>query len=120
MLVNELEHFLLSPEDDAISILLFAETVCEEGGRKKFAVLETNQGIEVAEIGRLFEALQENLDRNYRELQEAIKYMKEKRSRLLETMERKQKLIVGAPEEIRKRVTQDVMVLEDKISRVEK
>ena len=46
--------------------------------------------------------------------------MKEKRSRLLETMERKQKLIVGAPEEIRKRVIQDVMVLEDKISQMEK
>ena len=43
---NELEYFLLSAEDDAISILSFAENACDEGGRKKFAVLETKRGIE--------------------------------------------------------------------------
>ena len=34
----------------------FAENACDEGGRKKFAVLETKRGIEVEEIGRFFEA----------------------------------------------------------------
>ena len=49
---------------------------------------------------------------------EAVEYMKEKRRTLLATMERKQKLMSEAPEEIRKRVLQDVMVLEDKFSEV--
>ena len=47
-------------------------------------------------------------------------YMKEKRSGLLKTVERKQKLMSGAPEEIWKTVLQDVVALEDKISEVEK
>ena len=58
--INELEHFLLNPEDDAISILSFAENACDEGGCKKFAVLGTKRGMEVAEVGRFFEALQEH------------------------------------------------------------
>ena len=32
--ISELEHFLLGPGDDAISILSFAENACGEGGRK--------------------------------------------------------------------------------------
>ena len=59
----------------------------------KFAVLETKRGPEVAEIRRFFNALQANQDRNYRELQDAIEYRKEKRRRPLETMDRKQKLM---------------------------
>ena len=60
---NELGHFLLSPGDDAISILSSAGNACDEGGRKMFAVLGTKRGKEVAEIGRLSEALQDNHDR---------------------------------------------------------
>ena len=60
-----LDHFLLSPEDSAISFLTLAENVCDERGRKKFAVLETKRGVEEAEIGRFAKALQENQDRNY-------------------------------------------------------
>ena len=81
-------------------------------------MLETKRGREVAETGRFFN-LQENQDRYCRELQEAIEHMKEKRSGLLETVEREQKLMSGAREEIRKRVFQDVLVLEDKITEVE-
>ena len=87
----------LLARDEAISILSFGENACDEGGRRKFAVLETQRGVEVAERGRFFKALQEHQDRNYSELQEAIEYMKEKRSKLLETMERKQKLMVSGP-----------------------
>ena len=43
--ITELEHFLLSPGDDAISIFSFAENACDEGGRNKFAVLETKRGV---------------------------------------------------------------------------
>ena len=57
---NELEHFLLSPEDDAISIPSFAENDCVEGGRKKFAVLEPKRGTKVSQTGRFFEALHED------------------------------------------------------------
>ena len=53
----------------------------------KFAVLET--GVEVPEIRRFFKAMQENQDRNYRELQDAIEHLEKKRSGLLEVMERK-------------------------------
>ena len=54
----------------------------------------------------------------HKELQEAIKCMNEKRSSLLATMERKQKLMSGAPEESRRKVLEDVVV-EDRISAVE-
>ena len=111
--IDELEHFLLSPGDDTINILSFAENACGEGGRKKFGVVETKGGTAVAEVRRFFEALQANQDRNFREMQEAVEYMQDRRSRLLETMERKQKLMSGAREEIRKRIHQDVMALED-------
>ena len=36
--INELERFVLSPQDDAISTLSFAENACDGGGRKKFAM----------------------------------------------------------------------------------
>ena len=69
-----------------MSILSFAENACDEGGRKKS---ETKRGTEVAACERFCETLQENQDRTYRELQEAIEYMNAKKNRLLETMERK-------------------------------
>ena len=58
--ISEWEHFLLSRGDGAISILSFAENACDDGGRKKFAVLETKRGIEVADRLRFCEALREN------------------------------------------------------------
>ena len=57
-----------------------------------FAVLETKRGAEEAEIGRFAKALQENQDRKYKELLDTSEYTKKKRSGLLETMERKEKL----------------------------
>ena len=52
-------------------------------------------------------------------LQEAIEFMNAKQKRLLATLVRLQKLMSGAAEEIQRRVLQDVMVLEDKVSEVE-
>ena len=72
---------------------LLSENDCVEGGRKKFAVLEPKRGIKVSQTGRFFEALHEDQDRNYRELQQTTEYMNAKQSRRLATMERKQKLI---------------------------
>ena len=57
------KHFLLSPGDEDISIMSFAENACDEGGRKRFAVNETSQGIEVAELKRFFEAVRKNSHR---------------------------------------------------------
>ena len=54
--------------------------------------MKTKRSVEVAETRRLVNALEGKQGRNYRELQDAIEYMKEKRSGLLETMERKHKL----------------------------
>ena len=62
--------------------------------------------------------MHENQDRNYKEWQSTIVYM-EKRNSLLESMERKQKFISGALDEIWKKALQDVKVLKDKISEVE-
>ena len=55
----------------------------------------------------------------YMELQEAIKCMNEKRSRLLATTECKQKLMSVTAEEVRRKVLDDVVVVEDRISAVE-
>ena len=41
---------MLSAGDVAISILSFVEETCDQGGRKKFAVLETKRGTDVLEI----------------------------------------------------------------------
>ena len=46
-----------------------------KSGRKKFAVLETKRVVEVAEIWRFVNNMQENQDRNYRWLLDAIKYL---------------------------------------------
>ena len=76
---------LLSPEDEATNVLSFAENACGEGRLQKFSVLEPKRSTEVAEVRRFLEALQENQDRNYKELQEAIEYMNAKQSRLFGT-----------------------------------
>ena len=80
---------MLSPGDDAISILCCVVNACGEGGRKKIAVLEMKRGIEVADIGRFFDDLQVNLDRNCKELQEAIEYMHARQKMFLATTKRK-------------------------------
>ena len=105
---------MLSPEDDALSILSFAESAWDEGERKKFAVLETKGGIYVVEVGRFFEALHENEDRNSRGLQEAIEHMNAKQSTLLATMELKQNLTSGASDEIQRKFLHDILVVEEK------
>ena len=119
--MRDLEQYWLSPEEDAISILSFVENVWYEEGRKKFAVLETKRGIEVAELGRFFEALQENPDRNYTALQEAMECMNAKQSRLfLATIDRKQKLINEVSYGIQRKFLKDVLALEEeKIKEVE-
>ena len=47
VVIGELQHFLFSPGDDTISILCFADNACDEGGQKKFVVLETKRSIEM-------------------------------------------------------------------------
>ena len=70
------------------------------------------------EMGRFTNSLQENQDRNYKELQGTIEYMT-KMSRLLESTERKHKFIGGAWDDIQLKALQDVMVLEGRNSEVE-
>ena len=70
---------------------------------------ETKRGVEVAEIGRFFKALQENQNRNCR-VAEIHRLHERTEKRLSETMERKQKLMSGDPEENRKSFLHDVMV----------
>ena len=68
---------------------------------------------------RQYAALRETQERDYKEVQEIIEYMNAKQSRLRATMERKQKLMSGGPEGIRRKLFQAVLVLEDRISAVE-
>ena len=86
---------------------------------EKFAVFGKPRGKEVADIRQFFEALQGNLERNYRVLQEAVEYMNTKQHRLLATMERKQKLMSGASDVIQRKFFEEVLVLEEKISEVD-
>ena len=54
-------------------------------------------------------------DEEYQEVHEAIEYMHE-RQRKLAMMERKQKLMSGAPGELRGKMFQEMKVLEERIS----
>ena len=118
VVVGELESYLLTPSDVAGIITVLAENACDGGGYRKFVFIKRSEGIVVAVAGR-YAALQENQESNNRELHEAIAHMKTKQSRLLATVEQKQHLMSGAPEEIRRKVIQNVLVLDDKISEVE-
>ena len=71
------------------------------------------------EMGRFTYSLQENQDKNYKELQGTIEYMTKMRSRLLESTERKHKFIRGAWDDMQLKALLDVMVLEGRNSEVE-
>ena len=84
-------------------ILSFAENTCDEGGRKEVRSARKKARHRSGGDWTLLPAVQEKHDRNDRELQEAIEYLNAKRSRLLETTERKQKWMNGASSEIQRR-----------------
>ena len=113
--VGELEPYLLAPSDVAGIITVLA---CDGGGYMRFVFTRRSEGNVVAVAGR-YAAMQENHESGNRELQEAIEFMNAKQSRLLATIERKRKLMIGATKEIRRKVRQDVLVLEGKITEVE-
>ena len=54
-------------------------------------------------------------DEEYQELHEAIEYMNERQGKLLSMMERKQKLKSAAPEDLWRKILQE-MVLDERIS----
>ena len=68
---------------------------------------------------RFVVAVEENQDRDYRELQEAIEHVNAKQNRLLATMGRKQKLMNGAADESQRKIFREVLVWEEKISEFE-
>ena len=55
-------------------------------------------------------------DEEHQELHEAIEYMNERQGKLLAMMERKKKLMSGAPEHLRGKIFQDIRVLDESIS----
>ena len=55
-------------------------------------------------------------DEEYQELHEAIEYMNGRHGKLLAMMELKQKLMSGAPEDLRGRFSRRVRVLDERIS----
>ena len=115
---EELEATLLAPSDVAGIVTALAKNVCDGGADRRFVFIKKGDGNVVAAAGRNV-ALQENQERDYTEVQEAIENMNAKQSRLLAAMERKQTLRSGASDEILRKVLQDVLVLDGKISEVE-
>ena len=113
-----LVEYLLAPSDVAGIITALAKNVCDGGADRRFAFIKKGDDNVVAAAGRNV-ALQENQERDFTEVQEAIEYMNAKQSMLLAAMERKQKLRSGASDEILRKVLQDVLVLDGKISEVE-
>ena len=85
-------------KDILVNVIVLAKHACDGRGCRRFVFIKRKEGHLVQ-----YAALRENQERDCRELQEAIEHMKEKQSRLLETMERKQKLMSGAQEEIWRR-----------------
>ena len=59
--------------------------------------------------------LRGRLETDYQELQEIIEHMHTQKG-LLTTMDREQTLMTGAPEEIREKLLQEILVLDDRIS----
>ena len=80
-------------------------------------LIKRRKGSVVSVAGRCA-VVQENLESDHKELREAIEFMNAKQSKQWATMDRKQKLMSEAPEENRRKVIQDVLVLEDRISAV--
>ena len=115
---EELETTLLAASDVAGIITALAKNVCDGGADRRIVFIKKGDGNVVAAAGRNV-ALQENQERDYTEVQEAIEYMNAKQSRLLAAMERKQTLRSGASDEILRKVLHDVLVLDGKISEVE-
>ena len=99
-------------------ITVLAKNACDGGGYRRLVFIKRREGSAVAVAGQSA-ALQENQERDRQELREAIEFMSATQSRQVATVERKQKLRSGAPEEIPRKVLQDVLVKEDRISAVE-
>ena len=113
----EVEEFwtcLHGSSDVAGIIAVLAKNVCDGGGYRRFAPTKKSEDNVVA-AAAWYAALQENQDRNYRELQEAIEYMNAKQNRLLATMEHKQQLMNEASDEIQRKFLKEVWALEQKI-----
>ena len=83
--VGKLESYLVAPSDVVGIITVMAETACDGGGYRRFLFINSWEGNLVASA-RQHAALQENLERDHKELQEAIEFMNVKQSRLLATM----------------------------------
>ena len=77
--------------------------------------VKRNEGHLVADVVQCA-ILRERQETDDEEFQEHIEYMNVKQSRLLATVERKQKMVSGALEEIRAKLSHEVLVLEDRIS----
>ena len=86
---------------EAISIMSFAEKACGEWGYKRFAVIETSRGIEVAEAGRCAKAAQKNRTR-YGELAVAA-------DDAHDNVQRKSKLMKGTSEEIQNKFVREIV-----------
>ena len=80
MAVGQLESYLVAPSDVAGIITVLAETACDGGGYRRFVFIKRRESNLVASA-RQCAALQENLERDHKELQEAIEFMNEKQSR---------------------------------------
>ena len=94
----------------------FAEHAFDEGGRKKFAVLETKRGIKLPDVEGFLETLREEPGKRYRERQEAIEYMKTPaETGSWRPWSAKNRLMMGATEEVQTKFFSEVLILEENL-----
>ena len=113
--MEELEKNILSPIeiDDLIGVL--ALRPCDHEGRRIFVAAKRNQTTLVTNVSR-YAVKRAKQDEEYQELHEDIEYMNERQGKLLSMMERKQKLKSAALEYLWRKILQEMMVLDERIS----
>ena len=104
--MGELKTYLLCPTDVADIVDVLAKNAYDQKGRRMIVLVETKDRHLVAGT-RQPAIMRARMESDYQELQVIIKHMNMKQKELLTVVERKQKLMSGAPEKIRETFLQD-------------
>ena len=105
----ELEAYLFCPTNVTGIVNVLGKFACNQEGHRRFLFVKRMEGNLVADVRQRHET-------DYKKLQEIIEHRNMKQGELLATMERMQKMMSGALEEIREKLFQEGLVLNDRIS----
>ena len=112
-------QFLLSTEDDAISILSFAENACDERGPREVCGARNEARHRSGGKRQFLRGSAREPGQKQQGVAGIHRVHERKQSRLWTNTERKQKSKNGASDETQRKSLKDVLVLEEKISEVE-